>query len=67
MMQNRLVTRAKLEESCKVLRASHVALVAKNPPANVGDIRDSGSIPGSGRSPGGGHDNPFLVSYSILA
>ena len=64
MMQNRLVTRTKLEESCKVLRAYHVALVVKNPPANTGDIRDTGSIPGSGRSPGGGHDNP--LQYSCL-
>ena len=31
--------------------ASQVALVVKNPPANVGDIRDAGLIPGSGRSP----------------
>ena len=31
----------------------------KNPPANVGDLTDSGSIPGSGRYPGGGHGNPF--------
>ena len=30
-----------------------VVLVVKNPPANAGDIRDAGSIPGSGRSPGG--------------
>ena len=33
----------------------------KNPPANAGDIRDTGSIPGSGRSPGGGHDNPLQL------
>ena len=39
-------------------RASQVALVVKNPPANVGDAKDAGSIPGSGRSPGGGHGNP---------
>ena len=32
-----------------------VVLVVKNPPANTGDIRDRGLIPGSGRSPGGGH------------
>ena len=32
-----------------------MALVVKNPPANAGDVRDSGSIPGLGRSPGGGH------------
>ena len=37
--------------------APQVALVVKNLPANAGDIRDAGSIPGSGRSPGGRHDN----------
>ena len=31
----------------------------KNPPANARDTRDSGSIPGSGRSPGGGNDTPL--------
>ena len=35
--------------------ASHVALVLKNMPATAGNIRDVGLIPGSGRSPGGGH------------
>ena len=40
------------------------ALVVKNLPANAGDIRDMGSIPGSGRSPGEGHGNPF--QYSCL-
>ena len=34
-----------------------VALVVKNPPA--GDVRDSGSIPGPGRSPGEGNGNPL--------
>ena len=34
--------------------------VVKNPSANAGDIRDSSSIPGSGRSLGGGHGNPCL-------
>ena len=38
--------------------ASQVALVVKNPPTSAGDIRDSSSIPESGRSPGGGHGNP---------
>ena len=33
--------------------------MVKNPPANAGEQRDSGSIPGSGRSPGGGHGNPL--------
>ena len=40
-----------------------MALVVKNLPANVGDIRDVGSIPGSGTSPGGGHSNPHQCSY----
>ena len=44
--------------------ASQVALVVKNPPANAGDVRDTGSIPGSGRSPEGGHGNP--LQYSCL-
>ena len=34
-----------------------------NPPANAGDLRDIGSIPGSGRSPGGGHYNPLQYSW----
>ena len=41
-------------------RALQVALVVENPPANVGDTRDMGLIPGSGRSPGGGPGNPLL-------
>ena len=45
-------------------RGSQVVLVVKNPPANAGDRRDTGSIPGSGRSPGGGHGNP--LQYSCL-
>ena len=36
--------------------------MVKNPPANAGDIRDTGSIPGSGRSPGEGHGNPLQYS-----
>ena len=39
--------------------ASQVALLVKNLPANAGDARDTGLIPGSGRSPGEGHGNPF--------
>ena len=57
--------------------ASQVALVVKNPPDNAGDIRDMGSIPGLGKSPGGGawqpspvflpgesHEEKSLVGYS---
>ena len=36
--------------------------MVKNMPTKAEDIRDSGSIPGSGRSPGGGHGNPFWYS-----
>ena len=39
--------------------ASQVVLVIKNSPANAGDIRDTGWIPGFGRSPGGGRGNPI--------
>ena len=42
-------------------RASQAALIVKKPPANAGDIRDEGLIPGSGRSPGGGHGNPLRI------
>ena len=44
--------------------ASQGALVVKDLPANAGDIRDTGLILGSGRSPGGGHGNSF--QYSCL-
>ena len=46
------------------LWASQVVLVVQNPRANAGDIRDTGSAPGSGRFPGGWHGNP--VQYSCL-
>ena len=46
------------------LGASQVALLVKNPPANAGDIGPVGSIPGWGRSPGGGRGN--LLQYSCL-
>ena len=41
-----------------------VATVIKNAPANSGDLRDMGSVPGLGRCPGGGHGNP--LQYSCL-
>ena len=47
-----------------LIGASQVALVLKNPSASAGDVRDMGLIPGWGRSPGGGHGNPF--QYSCL-
>ena len=42
-------------------RASLVALVVKNPSANEEYIRDTGLIPGWGRSPGGEHGNPLHI------
>ena len=42
--------------------ASQVAQWVKNLPASAGDLRDVGLIPGSGRSPGGGHGNPLQDS-----
>ena len=53
-----------LEEMAFRFQASQVVLVVKNLPANAGDPRDRGSVPGSGRSPGGWHDNP--LQYSCL-
>ena len=41
-----------------------MVLVVKSPPANAGDVRDMGSIPGWGRYPGGGHGN--TLRYSCL-
>ena len=38
--------------------------MVKNPPANAGDVRDTGPVPGSGRSPGGGNGSP--LQYSCL-
>ena len=43
---------------------SRVVVMVKNLPANAGDVKDAGLIPGLGRSPGGGHGNPF--HYSCL-
>ena len=49
---------------CHSSCCSQGALVVKSPPASAADVRDTGSIPGSGRSRGGGHGNP--LQYSCL-
>ena len=49
---------------CRQNGASQVAQVIKNLPANALDVRDASSIPGLGRSPGGGHSNQ--LQYSCL-
>ena len=48
----------------RIYWASQVALVVKNQLANAEDLRDAGSIPGLGRSPGEGKGNP--LQYSCL-
>ena len=55
-----------MDKECSILHAgaSWVALVLKNPPANAGEIRDAGLIPGLGRFPGEGDVNP--LQYSCL-
>ena len=45
-------------------KTSQAALVVNNPPVSARNIRDASSIPGSGRSLGGGHGNP--LQYSCL-
>ena len=47
---------------CPLNRAPQVVLMVKNSPASAGDLRDTGSIPGSRRSPGGGYGNPLQYS-----
>jgi len=47
-----------------MIKISQVPLVVKNLPSNEGDIRDVSLIPGLGRYPAGGHDNP--LQYSCL-
>ena len=51
-------------EKSSVMSTVEVVPVVKNPPASTGDIRDMGSIPGLGRSPGEGNGTP--LQYSCL-
>ena len=53
-----------LSKLWKVVRGFPSGSVVKNLPADAGDSRDAGSIPESGRSPGGGNGNP--LQYSCL-
>ena len=48
----------------ELIRASLVAQMVKNLPANAGGIKDVGSFPGSGRSPG--ERNGYPLQYSCL-
>ena len=53
-----------LYKAMVVIRASQVVLVVKNPLASAGDVRDAGSIAGSGRSPG--EEDGNTLQYSCL-
>ena len=53
----------KIRMGSGALGASQAVLVVKNLPANAGDVRDTGSILGLGRSPRGGNGNPLQYSY----
>ena len=48
--------------SIGITGASQVVLMVRNPPASAEDARDTGSIPGSGRSPGEGNGTPLQCS-----
>ena len=64
-MRKHIIALTSLILSQKIsLNLSQVVLVVKNLPANARDIRDTGSNPGLGRSPGGGHGIPS--QYSCL-
>ena len=51
---------------CELCLNTQVVLVVKNLPANAGDIRDKGSIPRLGRSPGRGNGNPHQYSRNLV-
>ena len=51
-----------IERNTFLINTTQGSLVIKNLPASAVDMRDTGSIPGSGRSPGEGNDNPLQHS-----
>ena len=66
-MNYRVRESLELEKKKKILKfplLPQMAQLVKNLPASAGDTRDMGSIPGWGRSPGGGHGN--ALQYSCL-
>ena len=58
------VNMAKFEGQNGIQSLIRGGTMVKNPPANAGDIRDAGSVPGWGRSPAGGNGNQ--LQYSCL-
>ena len=63
-LTNNVIVSGKQRRNSAIHIHSQVALVVKNPSANWWKVRDSGLIPGSERSPEGGHGNP--LQYSCL-
>ena len=66
-MNYRVRESLELEKKKKILKfplLPQMAQLVKNLPASAGDTRDMGSIPGSGRAPGGGSGNPTPVILS---
>ena len=59
IFQHLLLLLIYLDPNTGASQTSQVMPVVKNLPANIGYIRDTGSVPGLGRSPGGGHGNPL--------
>ena len=64
LKQKRLTFMGIFRRASCLVWASQVTLVVRNQPTSAGDIRDTGSIPGSRRVPGGGNGNP--LQYSCL-
>ena len=64
LKQKRLTFMGIFRRASCLVWASQVTLVVRNQPTNAGDIRDTGSIHGSRRVPGGGNGNP--LQYSCL-
>ena len=63
-MYSCLFLHTSVDHRCSEFWVSQVILVIKNLSVNAGDLRDVGSVPGLGRSCGGGHSNP--IQYSCL-
>ena len=59
------VTQQQQQQQC-VYGASQVALVVKNLPANAGDVRDTGLIPGLGRPSGGGTAGKVIMAFLLV-
>ena len=64
LYHKKVTVEKRLETEYKEMRGFPGGASGKESACQCGDLRDTGSIPGSGRSPGGGHHN--LLQYSFL-